>query len=126
MRGSRRRDTRPELALRQELHRRGLRYGVDRPVVAGAVRVRPDVVFPRVRVAVFVDGCWWHRCPVHGREPERNLDYWTPKFERNILRDRRVDAALEADGWTVIRIWEHESAGDGADLVETVIHREAR
>ena len=106
---NRRRDTRPERALRQALHTRGLRFRVDHPVRAADVTVRPDVVFTRWRVAVFIDGCFWHGCPQHGNAPRRNVDYWGPKLERNAARDRRVDTALSAAGWHVIRAWEHES-----------------
>jgi DNA mismatch endonuclease (patch repair protein) len=81
---------------------------VDHTVRATDVTVRPDVVFTRWRVAVFVDGCFWHGCPEHGNTPRRNVGYWGPKLERNAARDRRVDSALGAAGWHVIRAWEHE------------------
>lgn len=80
--------------------------------------MRPDLVFPRRRVAVFVDGCFWHVCPEHGREPTRNEWYWTPKLRRNVERDRAADAALEAAGWRVIRIWEHVPVEEAAAVVE--------
>jgi DNA mismatch endonuclease, patch repair protein len=105
---NRRRDTRPELALRSSLHKRGIRFRVDHTVRVDAISVRPDVVFTRWRVAVFVDGCFWHVCPAHGNIPARNRDYWVPKLERNVARDRRVDAALAGAGWRVVRAWEHE------------------
>src|SRR5690242_10941724 len=89
MRGNRKRDTRPELALRAELHKRGLRYRVDFPVAP--MRRRADVVFTRARVAVFVDGCYWHRCPKHGTQPRSNVTYWTRKLDRNVERDRETD-----------------------------------
>lgn len=79
--------------------------------------MRPDVVFPRRRIAVFVDGCFWHCCPIHGNEPRANTDYWGPKLARNVARDRAVDEALLADGWTVIRAWEHEEPASIADRV---------
>ena len=122
MRRNPRRDTRPEIALRSELHRRGLRFRKDLPLrVTGRV-VRPDVVFTRPRLAVFVDGCFWHACPLHGNEPRANTDYWQPKLARNVARDRAVDDALQASGWRVLRAWEHESVQAVADRVaETLV-----
>ncbi len=107
MQGNRRRDTRPELAVRSLLHRAGLRFRKHaRPLPE--LRCEADVVFSRQRVVVFIDGCFWHGCPVHGRRPARNSGYWSPKIERNIARDRRNDEALTAAGWQVLRFWEHE------------------
>jgi DNA mismatch endonuclease (patch repair protein) len=93
-----------------------MRYRVDFPIrLAAAVRpMRPDVVFPRARLAVFVDGCFWHGCPEHGTQPTRNSHYWTAKLARNLERDRRHDAFLSEAGWTVLRIWEHEAASEAA------------
>jgi DNA mismatch endonuclease (patch repair protein) len=119
MRGNRQRDTRPELSLRRELHRRGLRYRVDlRPA---GVPCRVDVAFRRERVAVFVDGCFWHSCPQHGSSPTTNSNYWKAKLRRNSERDRENERALRATGWTVIRVWEHEETLDAARRVETVV-----
>lgn len=112
MRGNVRADTRPELRIRSLLHRLGHRFRKDHAVVAGDVRVRPDIVFTRARVAVFVDGCYWHRCPQHGTEPRANPGYWRAKLDGNVARDRSVDAALRAAGWTVLRVWEHEAPED--------------
>lgn len=108
MRRNPRRDTKPEVALRSALHRAGLRFRKDLPIRTPERLVRPDVVFTRARVAVFVDGCFWHCCPVHGNVPRANAAYWEPKLERNVLRDRAVNAALNASGWMVLRAWEHE------------------
>jgi len=103
-----RRDTGPELALRRALHRSGLRYYVHRRPVPTLPR-RADVVFPTQRVAVFVDGCFWHGCPEHGRREHRtNGWYWPDKIESNRARDRDTDARLLAAGWEPIRVWEHE------------------
>ncbi|WP_410634831.1 very short patch repair endonuclease [Amycolatopsis sp. cmx-4-83] len=103
-----RKDTKPEVTLRKELHRLGYRYRKDLPLVVGdGLRVRPDIVFPRRKVAVFVDGCFWHVCPEHGRMPTSNEWYWTPKLRRNMERDQLVTTALAAEGWDVVRIWEH-------------------
>lgn len=109
MRANRRADTKPEVALRKALHRMGFRYRKDLRLDLGDIKVRPDIVFTAKKVAVFVDGCFWHVCPEHGRQPTTNEWYWTPKLRRNMERDRRVNAALEAAGWRVVRLWEHES-----------------
>jgi len=84
--------------------------------------VRPDVVFTRSRVAVFVDGCFWHRCPVHATHPRANAAFWKEKFRRNVERDRADDAALSAAGWSVVRVWEHEDPQTAAGRVEA-LHR---
>jgi DNA mismatch endonuclease, patch repair protein len=110
MKANRRADTKPELALRRALHGLGYRYRKDyRLDLEGGVRVRPDIVFTARKVAVFVDGCFWHCCPEHGSKPASNTWYWEPKLRRNVDRDRAADAALGGAGWTVIRFWEHES-----------------
>jgi DNA mismatch endonuclease (patch repair protein) len=108
MRRNPRRDTRPEVALRSELHRRGLRFRKDLALRLPERVVRPDIVFTRPQLAVFLDGCFWHACPLHGNQPRTNTDYWQPKLARNIARDRAVDAALLDAGWRVLRAWEHE------------------
>lgn len=119
MQANRRRDTSPELALRRALHQRGLRYRCDLRVdLPDGVRVRPDIVFTRRRVAVFVDGCFWHGCPIHGGSPSTNADYWSKKLARNRTRDETQTMALQSAGWHVIRIWEH-------DLREAGIERAA-
>jgi DNA mismatch endonuclease (patch repair protein) len=125
MRRNPRRDTQPEIALRSELHRRGLRFRKDLPLRVPGRVVRPDVAFTRAHVAVFVDGCFWHACPVHGNQPRVNTDYWRPKLERNVARDRAVDSALQAAGWQVVRAWEHELAASVADRVQAVLRASA-
>jgi len=126
MRGNRSADTKPELALRRALHRRGLRYRVNTRASAD-VRCRADIVFRGAAVAVFVDGCFWHRCGEHGGSPRVNSTYWTAKLDRNVERDRAVDAALEDAGWLVIRVWEHEDpALAAARIAEAVRARAAR
>ncbi|HVF13564.1 MAG TPA: DNA mismatch endonuclease Vsr [Acidimicrobiales bacterium] len=116
------RDTLPELALRRELWRRGFRYRVDIPPVKG-LRRRADVVFARASVAVYVDGCYWHRCPEHGTVPRANRDWWVAKLEGNVQRDRDTDIRLRTVGWEVIRVWAHEPVTDAADRVATVVTR---
>ncbi|MGF0246510.1 very short patch repair endonuclease [Rhodococcus erythropolis] len=120
MSAQRRRDTKPEIALRRELHRRGLRYFVDREPVKG-VRRRADLVFPRRKVAVFVDGCFWHSCPQHATFPKNNAQWWTDKLAANVVRDRDTDARLAEQGWTVIRIWEHEDPLVAAERVQKAL-----
>jgi DNA mismatch endonuclease (patch repair protein) len=84
-------------------------------------RRRVDIVFPRERVAVFVDGCFWHSCPDHATHPRANAEFWRSKLQRNVDRDRDTDGRLEALGWTVLRFWEHEDPGAAADRIEAVV-----
>ena len=121
MKSNRRTGTMPELRLRSALHHRGLRFRVDYPIKAGDLRVRPDVVFTAGRVAVFLDGCFWHACPDHGETPKANSDYWRPKLARNAERDRKVNIQLTAAGWRVVRIWEHEIVDDAVERVCRVV-----
>ncbi|HEX6782167.1 MAG TPA: very short patch repair endonuclease [Solirubrobacterales bacterium] len=121
MTATRGRDTRPEKAVRSAVHALGLRYRVGAVVTCGDVRVRPDLVFKGARVAVFVDGCFWHSCPEHGDQPRTNTAYWRPKLEANVARDRRVDRALQDNGWRVVRAWEHESPVEVAERVRIVV-----
>jgi len=122
MRGNRRRDTSPERRLRSALHRRGWRFRVDVPIEVGSKRARPDLAFTRMRVAVFVDGCFWHSCPEHGRPPLSNTGYWGPKLARNAQRDRQDTDLLRAAGWQVVRVWEHVPLGDAIVEVERALH----
>jgi DNA mismatch endonuclease (patch repair protein) len=117
MRRNRKVDSKPERMLRSALHSQGLRFRKNWPVKLEGRTVRPDLVFTRQRIAVFVDGCFWHRCPQHGTSPRFNYEYWASKLENNVARDRLVDAALHGAGWTVIRIWEHVPVDDAAQLV---------
>ena len=114
----RRSGTKPEVSLRSELHGRGLRFRKDLPLRIENKLIRPDVVFTRVRLAVFVDGCFWHCCPDHGRSPSVNTGYWSPKLQANVERDRTQTALLEGAGWTVVRVWEHEPLSLAAAKVE--------
>jgi DNA mismatch endonuclease, patch repair protein len=118
----RERDTVPEIALRRELHRRGLRYRLDRAIVPGTKRRRVDIVFPSPRVAVFVDGCFWHGCEQHRRAlPTVNDWYWPEKLATNRRRDQDTDQRLSDAGWVVVRIWEHEDVVTAADVVERAV-----
>lgn len=115
-----RRDTAIERALRSELHRRGLRYRVHQRPLAG-LRREADLVFRRAKVAVFVDGCFWHGCPAHGTWPASNSSFWRSKIEGNASRDRGTDDALALAGWLAMRVWEHESVESAADRVEAAV-----
>lgn len=109
MRANVSKDTGPELRLRSALHRAGARYRVHQSIRVDAGRpVLVDVVFPRRRMAVFVDGCFWHSCPAHGEIPKANRGYWLPKLRKNQERDQETTRRLEAAGWKVVRVWEHE------------------
>lgn len=119
-----RRDTGPEMLIRREAHRRGLRYRVD-AAVPGLPRRRADMVFAGRKVAVFVDGCFWHSCPEHTSIPRANRDWWVEKLRRNAERDRETDAHLLTLGWTVLRFWEHELPEQVVDVVESVVRRPA-
>lgn len=122
MRANRGKDTAPELALRSELHSRGLRYRVHvRPLKA--LRCQADIVFSRAKVAVFVDGCWWHGCQEHRSLPAANREWWKVKIDRNIARDRRNDVALTNAGWSVVRVWEHEPVSTAANRIEALLVR---
>lgn len=117
---ARRRDTEPEMLVRREAHRRGLRYRVDSPL-PGMPRRRADMVFARRKVAVFVDGCFWHSCPAHTSIPRANRDWWLAKLHKNSERDRETDEHLNKLGWTVLRFWEHEEPIAVVDTVERVV-----
>ena len=116
MRANMHRDTKPELAIRRLLHARGLRYRVDMAPWSNRRR-QADIVFTRRRLAVFIDGCFWHGCPEHATVPVTNVDYWRPKLARNIERDRETTAMAEAEGWTVLRIWEHVPPEEAVRLI---------
>lgn len=122
MRAQRTRDTEPELALRTRLHAAGLRYRVDHPLPTNRRR-RADVLHRPSRVAVFVDGCFWHGCPEHSRPINTNAPFWTTKIERNRERDLDTDRTLRADGWLPIRVWEHEDPDKAARRVLRAIAR---
>jgi DNA mismatch endonuclease (patch repair protein) len=122
MRSNRRRDTAPELAVRRILHAKGMRYRVDLRVVR-ETRSRADIAFTKQRMAVFIDGCFWHSCPEHLHLPRANADYWIPKLARNVERDAEVTTTLRDLGWTVLRFWEHEPAGEVAERIISTVER---
>jgi DNA mismatch endonuclease, patch repair protein len=115
----RRRDTGPEMAIRRLLHARGLRYRVD--AALPGMRRRADLLFSSARVAVFVDGCFWHGCPDHGTQPKSNAAWWAEKISSNIERDRDTDRRLARDGWIVVRVWEHEASERAAARIAEAI-----
>jgi len=118
----RRRDTAPEVAIRRAVHARGLRYRVD--ATLPGTRRRADLLFTRAKVAVFVDGCFWHGCPEHGTQPKRNASWWAEKIAMNIRRDRDTDSRLAAADWKVVRVWSHEPVDQAVErIVRTVVSR---
>lgn len=114
------RDTKPEVLIRRELHRRGLRYRIQYKILDSLNR-RMDIAFPRERVAVDVRGCFWHDCPEHGSRPKSNQDWWSSKLEGNVQRDADSERRLAAAGWDVVVVWEHEDPVEAADRVERVV-----
>jgi DNA mismatch endonuclease (patch repair protein) len=111
------RDTAPEVAVRKLLHAAGLRYRVNVPV-PGLSRRTIDIVFPKAKVAIFMDGCFWHGCPQHATQPKANAEWWRAKLDKNMARDRETTEHLQSAGWTVLRYWEHD--------VPTVVAEEVR
>lgn len=109
-----RRDSTPELRLRSELHRRGLRFRTNVRGLPGT----PDIALTRARIAVFCDGCFWHACPEHGALPKNNEEWWTAKLALNRARDVRKDRELIALGWLPLHVWEHEDAKSSAIMIE--------
>lgn len=117
---ARRRDTKPEVSVRRLLHAAGLRYRVEYPV-PGSVRRSVDIAFTRAKVAVFLDGCFWHACPQHGTTPHANAAWWDAKLRGNAARDLETRRLLEAQGWLVLRFWEHEDPRLVAEQVAGVV-----
>ncbi|GHH72198.1 hypothetical protein GCM10018781_34650 [Kitasatospora indigofera] len=122
MQAIRSRDTKPEIRIRQLVHARGLRYRVAARPLAD-LRRTADLVFRPAKVAVFVDGCYWHGCPEHYVSPKTNQGYWSEKVTRNVARDRDTDTRLEAEGWAVLRFWEHESPDGCALQIASLVER---
>jgi DNA mismatch endonuclease, patch repair protein len=118
---NRRVDTTPERALRSQLHRQGLRFRKDYRIKLNGLSVRPDIVFPRAKLAVFVDGCFWHQCPKHATMPKRNGEFWRAKLRRNVERDDQVNRVLRDSGWSVFRCWEHEDSAEVASRVSSIL-----
>ncbi len=125
MKATRQRDTNAEIVLRRALHAKGLRFRLDRALLVG-LRRRVDIVFSTARVAVFVDGCFWHSCPVHKSIPKSNTEWWVAKLKANWARDRDTDRRLASDGWLVMRIWEHEKPDTAAARVVRAVRAQIR
>ncbi|MEB3021483.1 very short patch repair endonuclease [[Mycobacterium] crassicus] len=121
MRANRSRDTKPELAVRRLVHGMGMRYRVDFPPLPSNRRMRADLVFTRARVAVFVDGCFWHGCPEHHTVARTNAEFWAKKVSGNRTRDERTNAVLSEAGWTVLRFWEHEDPSVAARAIRAAV-----
>lgn len=120
MQANRSRDTSIEWAVRRIVHARGMRYRVSaRP--ESDIRRTADMVFGGSRVAVFIDGCFWHGCETHYTRPASNVDYWADKVSRNRARDLETSVLLRERGWTVLRFWEHENPSEAADAIERVV-----
>lgn len=120
MAATRSRDNPGERALRSELHRRGIRFRVHYRVLEGTRRT-VDIAFPRAKVAVFRDGCFWHGCPIHGTQPRNNAAWWRAKIDGNRARDRDTDERLRKLGWRVVRVWEHDARA--ADKIALIVGR---
>ncbi|WP_201406835.1 very short patch repair endonuclease [Mycobacterium intracellulare] len=120
MRSNKGRDTKPEIALRSAVHSLGLRYRVSTRPLKG-LRRTADLVFPKARVAVFLDGCWWHGCPEHHTVAVTHAQFWSDKVAGNIARDRDTDERLTEAGWVSIRIWEHEDPREAALRVRDIV-----
>lgn len=117
---TKRRDTPGELLIRKILHRHGFRYTIDARALPSSRR-RADLVFRRARVAVFVDGCFWHSCPLHGSMPKHNASWWKAKLAGNVRRDRDTDRELRSAGWVVVRVWAHEAPARASERVRRVL-----
>jgi DNA mismatch endonuclease (patch repair protein) len=122
MKASKQRDTTPEKTLRSNLFRKGLRYRIHKKPIMELNRVA-DILFPSIKIAIFVDGCFWHGCPIHGTQAKANAQFWKEKIERNKERDIDTTKQLENAGWTVIRIWEHEDLGKVSEEIYKLVHK---
>ncbi|MFD4139567.1 very short patch repair endonuclease [Streptomyces sp. NPDC058572] len=117
-----RRDTDPEMAVRRLLYAAGMRYRLQRRV-PGMARRTIDIAFPGLRIAIFVDGCFWHGCPEHATSPKANASWWRTKLDKNVARDIETTAHLEEAGWVVLRFWEHEPPEQVAERIAEEIGR---
>jgi DNA mismatch endonuclease, patch repair protein len=122
MKAAKPKDTAPEKALRSALHAKGLRYRLDLRVLKEVNR-RADIVFRSARVAIFVDGCFWHGCPIHGTQSKANAEFWSSKINRNRERDADTNQRLEEKGWLVIRVWEHEDPEEASKKIFEIIKK---
>lgn len=117
MKANKRTETKPEIAIRSQLHKMGFRFRKDYVIKIAGMSFRPDIVFTKVKLAIFIDGCFWHFCPEHGHIPKSNRHYWEPKLKANRERDILTNNKLRENGWEVLRLWEHTSPEEGASLI---------
>lgn len=117
MKANKRSDTKPEVAIRSQLHRMGLRFRKDFIIKIEGRNCRPDIVFTKAKLIIFIDGCFWHFCPKHGHIPKSNIHYWEPKLNKNKERDKSDTQLLTEHGWTVLRIWEHVPIQEAVDII---------
>lgn len=122
MKRQRQKDTVPEKKIRSILHRMGFRFRVQQALLKG-IRRKADIIFSKSRVVVFVDGCFWHGCPLHGTWPKANAAFWREKIETNRRRDEDTNQRLEHEGWRVIRVWEHEAPEEAAERIADEVMR---
>ena len=120
MKAAKPRDTAPEKALRSALHKKGLRFRIDVKPIKELNR-KADIVFRPTRVAVFVDGCFWHGCPIHGTQAKANAEFWSRKITQNQERDKDTTRQLKATGWRVIRVWEHEDPEKASQKIYDIV-----
>ncbi|WP_155832203.1 very short patch repair endonuclease [Gordonia alkanivorans] len=126
MRRQRTAGTEVELVVRRALHARGHRYRVDLGGLVPGQRFRGDIVWTRARLVVFLDGCFWHMCPEHGTIPKSNTAWWLAKLQGNRARDVRATALLRAEGWRVLRFWEHDAPEDIIDCIERALREQSK
>jgi DNA mismatch endonuclease, patch repair protein len=125
MRATRRRDTPIEIRLRKALHRLGLRFRLQ-VKIRSLPRRTVDIAFPSASIAVFVDSCFWHGCPIHGSLPKTNRDWWQAKINQNRQRDAHTTVTLTREGWLVIRVWEHEEVVSASKRIAVAVKRSCR
>lgn len=123
MKANKKTDTVPEKMIRSELHKRGYRFRKNYQIKDSEIHCHVDIVFPRRKIAIFVDGCFWHACPRHGNLPGHNQNYWQKKLERNKVRDQQNTYGLSNRGWKVIRIWEHEETETALSKITKALER---
>jgi DNA mismatch endonuclease, patch repair protein len=119
------RDTAPEKALRSALHNKGLRFRIDQKPIKELNR-RADIVFRSAKVAVFVDGCFWHGCPIHGTQAKANAEFWRNKIEQNQMRDLDTNAQLKKAGWRIVRVWEHDDPQKASQNIYRLVMKRTR
>lgn len=117
MKANKRANTKPEILIRSSLHKLGYRFRKDFLIRVSNRAIRPDIVFTKYKIAIFVDGCFWHLCPQHGHIPKSNIHYWEPKLNKNAVRDRADTNLLKFEGWQVLRIWEHTPSQEAVQLI---------